>query len=64
MMARTSRIWINPDSVYELTIPSNQRTKRITAIVQSISFPPLVRRFRSSRMELKGNIKRAKVKQV
>jgi len=34
--ARTSKIWINPPNVYELTRPSNHRTSRITKIVQSI----------------------------
>lgn len=39
MIASTSKMWMNPPKVYELTIPSNQRTRSITAIVQSIVNP-------------------------
>src|SRR5215469_7582507 len=34
--ARTSKMWMNPPSVYELTTPSSHSTSRITNIVQSI----------------------------
>jgi hypothetical protein len=36
--ATTSRIWINPLKVYELTKPSSHKTRRITAIVVSIIY--------------------------
>jgi len=39
MIASTSKMWMNPPKVYELTIPSNQRTRSITAMVQSIVNP-------------------------
>ena len=39
MIASTSKMWMNPPKVYELTIPSNQRTRSITAMVQSIVSP-------------------------
>jgi hypothetical protein len=38
-IATTKRMWMNPPSVYELTIPSNHSTNRITKIVQSITSP-------------------------
>ena len=31
------KMWMNPPSVYELTIPSSHSTNRITKTVQSIS---------------------------
>src|SRR5216684_331756 len=37
--AKTSRMWMNPPSVYELTMPNSQRIKSKTAIVQSIGIP-------------------------
>jgi hypothetical protein len=36
-MAITSKMWMNPPSVYEETIPSSQRINRITNIVQSMA---------------------------
>lgn len=36
MMASTRSIWIKPPKVYEETIPSNQRTNSMMAIVHSI----------------------------
>ena len=36
--ATTSRIWMNPLKVYELTRPSSHKTRRITAIVVSIIY--------------------------
>jgi hypothetical protein len=38
--ARTSRMWIRPPMVYEVTIPKSQSTSKITQIVQSI-LPPV-----------------------
>ena len=42
MTARTSRRWINPPKLVELTTPSNHKAARITTIVQSIMPPWLV----------------------
>jgi hypothetical protein len=51
MMAITSRIWINPPMVAEVTIPNNHKTMRTTAIFQSICCSPFseASRDRSSR---------------
>jgi hypothetical protein len=38
MTATTNRMWMNPLIVYAVTIPSNQSTIRITAIVPNICF--------------------------
>src|SRR5882672_5296663 len=40
MIASTSRIWMKPPSVYDVTNPSNHKITRITAIVanKSIAF--------------------------
>jgi hypothetical protein len=40
IMAMTSRIWISPPMVYEVTIPNSHITIRITQIVQSIISSP------------------------
>jgi len=37
MMATTSKIWMNPPKVYEVTKPNSQRMSKITASVQSKS---------------------------
>jgi len=39
--AITSRIWMNPPIVYELTIPNSHITNKITAIVDNMIFSPL-----------------------
>ena len=39
IMAITSRIWINPPMVYDVTIPRSQSTMRTTQIVHNISSP-------------------------
>src|SRR5262245_22127409 len=39
-MAMTSRTWMKPPIVYELTTPSSQSTISTTKIVQSIGPPP------------------------
>src|SRR5512140_493294 len=39
MIATTSRMWMNPPTVEEETIPRAHRTRRIRAIVQSMAFP-------------------------
>jgi hypothetical protein len=36
IIAITRRMWMNPPIVYAVTTPSNQRIRRITAIVISI----------------------------
>jgi len=36
-IAMTSKMWMYPPKVYELTNPSNHKTSRITKIVQSMS---------------------------
>src|SRR5712692_2351143 len=37
-IAMMSRTWMKPPIVYDVTIPSNHRTRRITKMVQSISY--------------------------
>src|SRR5579872_6067235 len=44
MTASTRRMCIKPPRVYELTIPSNHNTNRMTAIVQSICVDPFLLR--------------------
>jgi hypothetical protein len=39
MIARTSKTWINPPRVNEVTKPSNQRMIRTTAMVYSMAIP-------------------------
>src|ERR671919_2321694 len=40
--AMTSRMWMKPPIVYELTIPRAHRMSKITKIVHSIENPPLL----------------------
>src|SRR5258707_75319 len=46
MMATTSRMWMNPPKVYEVTRPSSHKIRRITASVQSKSMGELLFLFR------------------
>ena len=36
MMATTSRMWMNPPIVYEVTMPSSHRTIKMMAMIVSI----------------------------
>ncbi len=64
-MAITKRIWMKPPIVYELTIPSSQRTSSMTKMVQSMTFPfPVVaqqfsRQALSSREHTQYGLRRA-----
>jgi hypothetical protein len=42
IIAITSRIWIRPPMVYEVTIPNNHSTNRITQIVHSITSTSII----------------------